>query len=207
MIRPDMATMLCFLMTDIEASSEQLSQALTAATDKSLNRMTIDGDTSTNDTALLMANGKSEAQVLNADHMAAFQSVLDDVLITLAKQLVQDGEGVTIMSVERSLRQVARKLLSEKQVDLIIGYEKGSMPLRTTPCFISSIDDVDKLVWNESCENNLAKYVVDRKEKVGVVVSSNHLSIQSEILQQQESIYSLTRASSGSLVRLPRYWA
>lgn len=95
MIRPDMATMLCFLMTDIEASSEQLNQMLTAATDKSLNRMTIDGDTSTNDTALLMASGKSEAQVLNADHMAAFQSVLDDVLITLAKQLVQDGEGVT----------------------------------------------------------------------------------------------------------------
>ena len=72
MIRPDMATMLCFLMTDIEASSEQLNQTLTAATDKSLNRMTIDGDTSTNDTALLMANGKSEAQVLNADHMVAF---------------------------------------------------------------------------------------------------------------------------------------
>ncbi|MGD8520931.1 MAG: bifunctional glutamate N-acetyltransferase/amino-acid acetyltransferase ArgJ [Desulfobacterales bacterium] len=95
MIRPDMATMLCFLMTDIKAPSEQLKQMLTAATDISLNRMTIDGDTSTNDTALLMANGKSEAQILNADHMAAFQSVLDDVLITLARQLVQDGEGVT----------------------------------------------------------------------------------------------------------------
>ena len=95
MIRPDMATLLCFLMTDIEASGEQLNRMLTAATDKSLNRMTIDGDTSTNDTALLMANGKSEARVLNTDHMAAFQSVLDDVLITLSKQLVQDGEGVT----------------------------------------------------------------------------------------------------------------
>jgi len=95
MIRPDMATMLCFLMTDIKVSSDQLKQMLTAATDKSLNRITIDGDTSTNDTALLLANGKSEAQILNADHMAAFQSVLDDVLITLAKQLVQDGEGVT----------------------------------------------------------------------------------------------------------------
>jgi glutamate N-acetyltransferase/amino-acid N-acetyltransferase len=82
-------------MTDIDASSEQLHQMLTAATDKSLNRMTIDGDTSTNDTALLMANGKSEAQVMNADHIAAFQTVLDDVLITIAKQLVQDGEGVT----------------------------------------------------------------------------------------------------------------
>jgi glutamate N-acetyltransferase/amino-acid N-acetyltransferase len=95
MIRPDMATMLCFLMTDIEAPSEQLNRMLKAATDKSLNRMTIDGDTSTNDTALLMANGKSEAQILNADHLAAFQVVLDDVLINLARQLVQDGEGVT----------------------------------------------------------------------------------------------------------------
>lgn len=73
------------------------------------------------------------------------------------------------MSLETSLREVARKLLGERQVDVIIGYEKGSLPLRTTPCFISSIDDVDGLVWNESCENNLAKYLVDRKEKVGVV--------------------------------------
>jgi glutamate N-acetyltransferase/amino-acid N-acetyltransferase len=126
MIRPDMATMLCFLMTDIEASSEQLIQMLTAATAKSLNRMTIDGDTSTNDTALLMANGKSEAQVLNADHMAAFQSVLDDVLITLAKQLVQDGEGVT-----KLVEVVVKGAASDADAQQIVGTVAHSNLLKT----------------------------------------------------------------------------
>jgi glutamate N-acetyltransferase/amino-acid N-acetyltransferase len=126
MIRPDMATMLCFLMTDIEASSEQLIQMLTAATAKSLNRMTIDGDTSTNDTALLMANGKSEAQVLNADHMAAFQSVLDHVLITLAKQLVLDGEGVT-----KLVEVVVKGASSDADAQQIVGTVAHSNLLKT----------------------------------------------------------------------------
>ncbi len=95
MIRPDMATMLCFVMTDAQASAEQLSEMLTAATHKSLNRITIDGDTSTNDTAILMANGLSAATISNADHVKIFQSVLDDILLTLSRQLVEDGEGVT----------------------------------------------------------------------------------------------------------------
>jgi glutamate N-acetyltransferase/amino-acid N-acetyltransferase len=95
MIRPDMATMLCFVLSDVDASSEQLSQVLKPAADRSLNRLTIDGDTSTNDTTILMANGKSAAKILNADHMALFQSVLDDVLIDIARQLVRGGEGVT----------------------------------------------------------------------------------------------------------------
>lgn len=118
MIRPDMATLLCFLMTDIKASPEQLNQMLTAATNKSLNRITIDGDTSTNDTALLMASGKSEAEVLNADHLTAFQIQLDDVLITLAKQLVQDGEGVTKL-VEVVVRGASSDIDARQIVDTV----------------------------------------------------------------------------------------
>ena len=72
-------------------------------------------------------------------------------------------------SVENSIRDIARKLLSEKKVDLIIGYEQGKVPLRTTPCFADKIEDVEKLVWNAGCDANLAKYLVGRKEKVGVV--------------------------------------
>jgi len=63
--------------------------------DRSLNRITVDGDTSTNDTVLLMANGHSGAQVLNDAHRDIFQPVLDDVLIALAKWLIKDGEGAT----------------------------------------------------------------------------------------------------------------
>ena len=95
MIRPDMATMLCFVLSDVEATPDQLKQALKPSADRSLNRLTIDGDTSTNDTTILMANGTSGAKIINADHEAVFQSVLDEVLIEISKQLVRDGEGVT----------------------------------------------------------------------------------------------------------------
>jgi glutamate N-acetyltransferase/amino-acid N-acetyltransferase len=95
MIRPDMATMLCFVMTDIAAEPALLKEMLLASTDRSLNRITVDGDTSTNDTMLLMANGQSGA-VINSDaDRKEYQGILDAVLISLGKQLVKDGEGAT----------------------------------------------------------------------------------------------------------------
>jgi glutamate N-acetyltransferase/amino-acid N-acetyltransferase len=95
MIRPDMATMLCYVMTDIQASPVLLKEMLKAGVDLSLNRITVDGDTSTNDTTLLMANGLSGAEVINDTQKGVFQQVLDDVLISLAKWLIKDGEGAT----------------------------------------------------------------------------------------------------------------
>ncbi len=95
MIRPDMATMLCFVMTDVRATSDILREMLVAAVNRSLNRMTVDGDTSTNDTAILMASGASGIEIVNPAQRDVFQSVLDDVLISLAKWLIKDGEGAT----------------------------------------------------------------------------------------------------------------
>jgi glutamate N-acetyltransferase/amino-acid N-acetyltransferase len=63
--------------------------------EKSFNRITIDGDTSTNDTVLLMANGKSGAMVKSYAEKEYFAGILDEVLITLAKMVVKDGEGAT----------------------------------------------------------------------------------------------------------------
>ncbi|MGD9211120.1 MAG: bifunctional glutamate N-acetyltransferase/amino-acid acetyltransferase ArgJ [Desulfobacteraceae bacterium] len=95
MIRPDMATMLCFVCTDANVDNPYLQQALTIAVSRSFNRITVDGDTSTNDTALLLANGKSEASVITDEHKKDFQLLLDDLLMDLARQLIKDGEGVT----------------------------------------------------------------------------------------------------------------
>ncbi len=67
------------------------------------------------------------------------------------------------------MRQAARRLLEEKKVDLIIGFEKGTLPLRSSPCFIRHPEDVDRLTWDSSCENNLAKYLPGRKEKIGII--------------------------------------
>ena len=64
-------------------------------------------------------------------------------------------------NIEKKLREQARKLLIEKQVDAIVGYEKGTLPLTATPCFITNPDDAEKLVWNRFCTQNLAKFVHD----------------------------------------------
>jgi len=95
MIRPDLATMLCFVFTDVNAGSDVLKEALASAIDRSFNRITIDGDTSTNDTVLMMANGLSGAVIETPGDKAIFQKVIDRIFLDLAKQLVRDGEGVT----------------------------------------------------------------------------------------------------------------
>ncbi|OQX09607.1 MAG: bifunctional ornithine acetyltransferase/N-acetylglutamate synthase [Desulfobacteraceae bacterium IS3] len=95
MICPNMATMLCFICTDADAEAPVLKESLMAGVDKSFNRITIDGDTSTNDTVLLMANGVSGAKIVGAAEKEAFQAVLDEVMLSLAKMVVKDGEGAT----------------------------------------------------------------------------------------------------------------
>ena len=95
MIRPDMATMLCFVCTDAHMAVEALQSALGRSVDLSFNRITIDGDTSTNDTVILMAGGASGAIIRSQEDIAAFQRLLDDLLLDLARQMVRDGEGVT----------------------------------------------------------------------------------------------------------------
>ena len=95
MIRPDMATMLCFVVTDARMDAEALQGTLQRAVDASFNRITIDGDTSTNDTVILMANGASGAAIETAAQQAVFGRLLTDLLADLARQMVRDGEGVT----------------------------------------------------------------------------------------------------------------
>jgi glutamate N-acetyltransferase/amino-acid N-acetyltransferase len=95
MICPDMATMLCFVCTDIKASPGYLQKVLSASVEMSFNRITIDGDTSTNDTILVMANGMSGAVLKSRVEKEYFQGVLDEVLMELARMVVKDGEGAT----------------------------------------------------------------------------------------------------------------
>lgn len=95
MIRPDMATMLCFVCTDINIAQPLLHKCLKRAVDRTLNCITIDGDTSTNDTVLVLANGQSEATIATAEQEAIFQHLLDDLLMDVSRCLIRDGEGVT----------------------------------------------------------------------------------------------------------------
>jgi len=95
MICPDMATMLCFVCTDAAVSPDFLKEVLASSVEKSFNRITIDGDTSTNDTVLVMANGMSGAIVKSQSEKKYFLELLDEILMALAKMVVKDGEGAT----------------------------------------------------------------------------------------------------------------
>ena len=97
MIEPNMATLLVFLTTDAAVAPESLQRALKAAADGSFNRISVDGDQSTNDTALLLANGAAGHAPLNEKHpdWLAFCEALNEVTRALALKIVGDGEGAT----------------------------------------------------------------------------------------------------------------
>ena len=126
MIMPDMATMLCFILTDAAVEPTLLRRMLRRSVDASFNRITIDGDTSTNDTVLLLANGASGAAPLveGSPEQLRFAENLAELCLDLARQVVRDGEGanklVTIRVTgavdEGQARQAARTIANSNLV-------------------------------------------------------------------------------------------
>jgi glutamate N-acetyltransferase/amino-acid N-acetyltransferase len=95
MIRPNMATMLAYVLTDADLTAPDLHRALLAANERSFNRITVDGDTSTNDTLLCLASGESGACIRDDAGLKLFQDLLEKVCFQLGKMIVKDGEGAT----------------------------------------------------------------------------------------------------------------
>lgn len=97
MICPNMATMLCFITTDVRIGKDELRRAMRCAVDQSFNCITIDGDTSTNDTVIVMSNGQASAPAIRkgSDEAKIFRCALHKVMLELAKMIVADGERVT----------------------------------------------------------------------------------------------------------------
>jgi glutamate N-acetyltransferase/amino-acid N-acetyltransferase len=97
MIDPNMATMLSFITTDAVIGKGDLRKALRASVGQSFNRITVDGDMSTNDTVLALANGRAGNSPLawGGAEFAIFQAALDRVTAALARMIVKDGEGVS----------------------------------------------------------------------------------------------------------------
>jgi glutamate N-acetyltransferase/amino-acid N-acetyltransferase len=97
MIHPDLATMLCFLTTDAAVDADFLQKSLEEAVAMSFNMLSVDGDNSTNDTVLIMANGKVGGDKIGAGSREAevFQQALNEACIYLTKEIARDGEGAT----------------------------------------------------------------------------------------------------------------
>src|SRR5262249_31246704 len=131
MIAPNMATTLTFLATDAACDRVYLRNLLREEVDATLNSVTIDGDTSTNDSCFLLAGGAAENPLLRGDDKAGrgFRDMLHEVLSQLARKLVRDGEGATkVVAIEvvgaetgRDARTVARRVASSPLVKTAIG--------------------------------------------------------------------------------------
>ena len=89
------ATMLSFILTDAQIYSKSLQKLLENAAEQSFNCVSVDGDTSTNDTLIIMANGQSKTGRLSSADMKKFAEALNEVTLSLAKQMAKDGEGAT----------------------------------------------------------------------------------------------------------------
>lgn len=121
MIHPNMATMLGFITTDANIGPEELQLLLRQATDRSFNMITVDGDTSTNDMVVIMANGMAGHQPLTPSHpdWTRFAEALEYVCQELAKKIARDGEGATKLievNVEGALSDEAARTIAKSIV-------------------------------------------------------------------------------------------
>lgn len=194
MINPNMATMLTFITTDVAISPEMLDRALKAEVKQSLNQINIDGDTSTNDMATIMANGLAgnvEITENNADY-AQFCEVLHQVCVWACRQIAKDGEGATKLlecrvsnarSADIALK-IAKSIISSDlfkaamfgqdanwgRVLCAIGYTKGDF----------SIEQVELTLKSEKGEVLVCKqaaYYPFSEEKAAEVLSANEIQI------------------------------
>lgn len=118
MIHPNMATMLGFIVSDMNISPELLQKTVKACVDKSFNMITVDGDTSTNDTVYVLCNGQADNEMIKSEEDEGydlFKAKLEELMIHLAKLIVSDGEGsskfIEYKVVNAPSEPVARKLV------------------------------------------------------------------------------------------------
>lgn len=150
MICPNLATTLCFITTDANVKQSSLQAATRAAVEKSFNRITVDGDQSTNDTFAVFANGAAETAELDETHpeWGKFVAALTEVATSLAKQIVMDGEGAT-----KFVAITVEKAVSNEDA-LLACREIANSPLFKTACFGGDPNwgRVISAVGNSGCE-------------------------------------------------------
>ncbi|PTY41485.1 bifunctional ornithine acetyltransferase/N-acetylglutamate synthase [Brachyspira hampsonii] len=160
-IHPNMATVLLFIFTDLNIEKGTLDKAFKGAIDKTLNRISVDGETSTNDMALIMANGALNNKIITEKNKKLFKELkykLDEICAYLAKMIILDGEGITktiIVSIKRAKTQsnafdIAKKIATSNLVKILF--------LSKNPNFEKILSVVGNCNINI---NNIALYVND----------------------------------------------
>ena len=134
MVHPDMATILCFITTDAWIEADVMHAMLKKACDRSFNAVSVDGDSSTNDSLLMFANGASGVSVESEEDLILVESALNDILSDMARRIARDGEGACKMMTVRvsgapsneEARKIARSVVSSNSVKAALGH--GPIP-------------------------------------------------------------------------------
>ena len=191
MIHPNMATMLCFLATDAEINEGLLRKTLNEAVDSSFNMLSVDGDTSTNDTVLVMANGEAHAGLIEEGSEAyqLFSQAITELCITLTKAIAQDGEGasklmsVTVEGASNRLdaRMAARMVVSSNLVKSAIhgadpNWGRILAALGNSGATIS--EEKLALYVNDICIMEDGKPIPFHRESVVAVMMGNEVSFR-----------------------------
>ncbi|HBR15445.1 MAG TPA: hypothetical protein DD723_07880 [Candidatus Omnitrophica bacterium] len=176
MIAPNMATMLAFITTDAAISAKMLKQALQKATELSFNRITVDGCISTNDMAVIMANGQAQNEPIThpGKSFDIFCNALNLVCLDLAKKIVLDGEGAT-----KFIEVIVSEARSEKQAKNI-GLAIANSPLVKTAAYGNNPNwgrvaaAAGSLGIRKVCEENLKiKFSPFDKKHIKIMVDLN----------------------------------
>jgi glutamate N-acetyltransferase/amino-acid N-acetyltransferase len=194
MIHPQLGTLLCFLSTDAMISQGLLSSALRKAVDISFNMVSIDGDTSPNDTVLVMSNGRSDVEPINpgTKQQALFQQALEEVCIYLAKAIASDGEGASKLieaTVHRAAsidqaRLTARAIISSPLVKAAVHGNDPNWGRIIAAAGRSGADVVESrlsLCIDGLCLAKAGVAVPFDKEKVFAAMSGSKVNIELEL--------------------------
>lgn len=203
MIEPNMATMLAFLVTDLSVKNAELKETLLAASNQTFNRISIDGDMSTNDTVLLLANGESGiSPQASPELQAAFQQAVYLVCDALAEKIVGDGEKITKLvelvvegckneqDAEKIARAVGNSLLVKTswygsdpnwgRLADAAGYARVGLK---EACFDIYYDDVPALIGGIPQDKNLAQWKsIVSKKRFRITLNLNQGSGQFRLL-------------------------
>lgn len=201
MIRPDMATMLAYIATDALIEQPSLQLLLDQCVERSFNRVTVDGDTSTNDACVLMATGKSGAAVVaDSENYVAFQQKLQEVCDYLAQAMVRDGEGASkFITIEVGGGRTEQECLE-------VGFTVAHSPLVKTAFFASDPNwgrilaavgrapvesiDIEKVsLWlGDTCLVDKGEKSPDYTEQAGqAVMNQSEIKVRIDLAQGQST--------------------
>ncbi len=197
MIHPDMATMLSFLTTDVSIDKELLQKAFSGSSDKTYNMISVDGDTSTNDMAGILANGTAGNKKItdeNSEDYKTFKEALDYVNEELAKSIAKDGEGATKLievttknaKTMKDARKVAKSVITSSlfkaavfgsdpnwgRILCAVGYSGADLSVNNVDIFIKGQKNMVQVAKNGmgiKFKEDEAEKILE-EEKVGVII-------------------------------------